>query len=246
MNLETYMHAIEWDATGRIPILKMGETHLWRIDLKKHEEDVDIYRDFLSSQELKRAERFKHRQGERNFTITRGVLRWLLSQYTGILINRIKLRFSEHGKPFLPSVHFNIAHSSDYALLAFSRQNPVGVDVELVKDKRDFMRIAKHYFNPAELEEIESFQSADIARQCFFAIWTRKEAYIKALGTGLFSELGSFGIPLGSTHVTGKGDGYIWQIHTFTPARNYFGSICIRKPAKQLSAHDWTSTFCKL
>jgi 4'-phosphopantetheinyl transferase len=95
-----------------------------------------------------------------------------------------ELRYSSIGKPYLPGLEFSISHSADLVVLAISSQFTLGIDCEEITDIeiRDF----QSYFSPAEWNYIHSATSA---QKAFYRLWTRKEALLKALGTGLDADL---------------------------------------------------------
>lgn len=95
-----------------------------------------------------------------------------------------ELRYTALGKPYLPGLGFSISHSADLVVLAISSQYALGIDCEEITDItiRDF----RSYFSPAEWSFI---CSASSAQKAFYQLWTRKEALLKALGTGLQANL---------------------------------------------------------
>ena len=114
-------------------------------------------------------------------------MRQILSCYVGPILPAIKK--SAYGKPYLAEsdLEFNLSHSGDYALLAITRGQAVGVDIEhMCRKTKDFLAIAKRFFTA---EECSAIQFADDPHAAFFRCWVRKEAFIKATGLGL-----SFGL----------------------------------------------------
>ena len=91
---------------------------------------------------------------------------------------------TESGKPYVVdgSLHFNLSHSGDYALIAVTADAPVGVDIERHREHRRWREIAKRFFAP---HEASSLRTADD----FYRLWVVKEAVLKALGTGLRGNL---------------------------------------------------------
>jgi 4'-phosphopantetheinyl transferase len=95
--------------------------------------------------------------------------------------------YGEKRKAFLKSlqgpdsVEFNLSHSGSRAWLAFARGREVGVDVEQIRNTLDYEVLALRFFSPAEQKELTALGAAEKCRG-FFRCWTRKEAYIKALG----------------------------------------------------------------
>jgi 4'-phosphopantetheinyl transferase len=114
-------------------------------------------------------------------------MRTVLSLYVGVGAGDIVFSYGEFGKPLLQGVggvHFNLSHSGQLAVLAVSTSGPLGVDIESVRPLPDMLDIARRFFCPEEIAELEELHGeARVA--AFFACWTRKEACLKALGVGL-------------------------------------------------------------
>ena len=184
---------------SELPGLGEDRIHIWSVHLPDMLDRLGALRGLLSAPEREKAARF-HRDADRQSSIAaRGALRVLLSGYTGIPAAEIEFHYSENGKPHLLSrrsdvpVAFNVSHSGDWVLLAFGRNRQVGIDVEKIKREMDVQSIASRYFAPEEIALIEN--TAD-AQAMFFQLWARKEAYVKACGSALFRELGSFAVPM--------------------------------------------------
>lgn len=145
----------------------------------------------LSVEEARRAERFRFENDRRRFIVTRGSLRELLGSNLGKLPQTVNISYTQLGKPFLDEmenqIYFNVSHSHDISLIAMSTTKVVGIDVEFVKNGNDFLRVAERVFSPEEYENLRDVSTASD----FYYLWTRREAFVKALGTGL-SDFGSF------------------------------------------------------
>ena len=152
----------------------------------------------LSPDELERAARFHFPQDRGRFIARRGILRQILSSYVGIPPAELKFQYAECGKPHLaekqinpPSAirhpQFSVSHSNGLALFAVSAR-PVGVDLEHIRSDFSFMDIARRFFHEEEIRYLDSLTVGDQPR-AFFSLWTRKEAYLKALGLGLNASL---------------------------------------------------------
>jgi 4'-phosphopantetheinyl transferase len=116
-------------------------------------------------------------------------LRSLLGGYLDADPGRLEFSYGPFGKPFLSSVspepplHFNVSHSHGLALFAFSRGQKIGIDLERIRPRFDF-ELAKSYFPPAELAELNSYGTAE-GLAAFLRLWTRLESCAKARGAGL-------------------------------------------------------------
>ena len=152
----------------------------------------------LSADERQRAARFRNSKAGKRFTLTRGSLRSILSQYLGTPANTIQLSYGAHGKPRLaethqPSFEFNLSHSGDYALCALTKTHSTGIDIEKIRnaDPGYYLRLATRFFSRKEFEAINAAPEHDRSL-FFFACWTRIEAYLKRHGLGLRLPLSGF------------------------------------------------------
>lgn len=168
----------------------VGETHLWFLDLAELDEShIAEAISLLSTQEVKRSESFKRRKLEH--ILTRAFLRKSLGRYCHCLAKDLSFAVDNNGKPYLTNcvtpLSFNLSHSGDFAVLAVSAQKRVGVDIEVAR-ARDFIKIAEHYFHPQEVCALAN-SAPDEKNNLFFELWTRKEAFLKALGGGISTGL---------------------------------------------------------
>ena len=138
----------------------------------------------LSEEEQTRAKRFIHPKPRREFVVTRAGLRGLLARWTGSTPKAIEFSQNAAGKPFMAtgSCHFNVSHSHGVSLIGISLNQEIGVDIEPVRDLPSREGLARRWFHP---QEVLALESSGWDPEAFFAIWTAKEAVVKALGTGL-------------------------------------------------------------
>jgi 4'-phosphopantetheinyl transferase len=140
-------------------------------------------------------------QDRQRFLICRGLLRKLLEAYGVAPAHEIEFVLSEQKKPRLHERHaagkweFNLSHAGDTAVFALTRGRSVGVDVQNMHPINDADQIVQQQFAATERAEYESLPPARRPR-AFVALWTRKEAFLKALGTGLHRPLNSFAMNL--------------------------------------------------
>jgi 4'-phosphopantetheinyl transferase len=146
---------------------------------------MERWRPVLCASEWERAMRFRMPADQARFAVTRGVLRTLLGRYLQLPCAAIAFSANEYGKPATDGeIKFNVAHSGDYALLAFARDIEVGVDVERMRGERVVSELARRVLSPREYERFEIVAESE-RMPTFFQIWTLKEAVLKALGSGL-------------------------------------------------------------
>ena len=122
-------------------------------------------------------------------------LRRLLGHYSDTPAAALRFERGEHGKPTLchQSLHFNISRSAHLGLMAFSAGAALGIDIEQHRANLDPQEIAAEFFSSQERKALFSLPDSQQS-QAFYRIWTRKEAYLKALGCGLSRPLPSFSV----------------------------------------------------
>jgi 4'-phosphopantetheinyl transferase len=215
------MRTAPWPNTGRLR-LEEDEVHLYLSPFGPVEESA------LAPQEVARSERFRFEADRRRFKAGRTLLRQLLAAYLGTDPASIPIEIDRFGKPFIDEnpIHFNISHSDEIFLLGFSR-SPVGVDVERIRPVEQELA---GYFTAAERSALAASNDREAL---FFDYWTRKEAVLKALGTGFFRELDSFEVgesartlqPL-TVDIDGKQE-RVW-IQAFRPQAELQCAVCSR------------------
>lgn len=163
------------------------EVHVWQWDLDVDEGDVDGYWEMLSTEERERAGKFLQEQHRRRFVAGRGELRRILSRYLALSPRALVLDYGREGKPFCATqpagwkIHFNLSHSENVAALAISGAFEVGIDVELIRPIEE--NVPLEVFSMQEHAAFIALPDAE-RQTVFFENWARKEACLKALGTG--------------------------------------------------------------
>jgi 4'-phosphopantetheinyl transferase len=169
---------------------------IWNIHLPDHRQDTDSCRTLLNREELERASKFLKPSDSDGFILCRGLLRRILGGCLSADPAELVFNRNAQGKPFLQDsrLEFNVSHSRDRLLIAVTGGRAVGVDIEFRRTGLNMQSIAKRWFAPAEQE---FFQTLEHPETGFFDIWAKKEAYVKALGIGIYKELNTFAVPLG-------------------------------------------------
>lgn len=202
----------------------------------------------LSEDERARAGRFAFERDWRRFVVARGRLRELLGQRLDVRPESIQFAYRKHGKPVLDQpfcrsgLRFNVAHSADLAVYAFSYEHEVGVDVEAVRALPDADDIAARFFSQREKEAYRALDSHHRQRG-FFNCWTRKEAYIKALGDGLYHPLDGFDVTLAPGEparilrvADTPGEQCGWRLESFVPAPGFIGAAAVEEASAPFAA----------
>jgi 4'-phosphopantetheinyl transferase len=236
-----------WAAPPAALGLHAHEVHVWRVPLDLPSPSVSN----LSADEQARAARFRFDVHRTRFTAGRAALRHLLGRYLEIRPEEVVFRYSAHGKPSLDGsaagsgLRFNFSNAGGLGLAAFVLHREVGVDLEELKPVADFAGIAERFFSPAENRVLLALpaESRDVA---FFTCWTRKEAYIKALGEGLSIPLDSFDVTLAPGDAprllatrAEPGGGARWSLHELHPGPGFVGALAVEAPAPEVRCFDW-------
>lgn len=181
--------------------LDEGQVHLWTLPLHVPPCGLAPVLALLDPDETQRFRRFVAPAHASRFAVARAMLRVLLGAYVSRAPVKLHFDVGEAGKPRLVAsltdvnLEFNVSHSADIAIVGITRDHRLGVDVEVVRAVPDHERIAQDNFAPAEYEQLMALAS-ERRLAGFFAGWTRKEAYVKAIGSGLSAPLDRFEVTL--------------------------------------------------
>ena len=173
------------------------------IDLGVDAQTRAEYYGLLSPDECDRAARLLNLQHQTDFIAARGMLRSTLAEYTHCSPQALRFEYGNYGKPRLadyPNLHFNLAHSNGRALIVVSETAVVGVDLEKVRLVPKLLSLAKRFFKASEYGAIVALPES-LQPEQFFAYWTCKEAYLKAVGIGL-SQISNLELHLDDSSVT--------------------------------------------
>ena len=182
------------NAVNRI-VLPDPEIEVWLARLDLGIDQIAQCMELLSSDERLRAGRFHFERDRRRFIVARGVLRMLLGAHLDIAPAAVAFGYAQHGKPFVinaaSQIHFNVSHSGERALIAFSASRKLGVDIEELSREINYGDLAARFFAPRECAALMRIAEPD-RKRAFFACWTRKEAVVKAMGGGMSVPLDQF------------------------------------------------------
>jgi len=206
-----------------------------RLDLES--EIVRELGELLSPSERLRASRFAFDLDRNRFIVARARLRQFLAIRLDVPPASVELIFGRRGKPALAprlacsGLRFNVSHSEDVAVYAFAFQCEVGIDVEAIRAIKYADSIATRLFSKFENDVYHALEPENKVLG-FFNCWTRKEAFIKALGEGLYYRLDRFdvslapGDPVKILRVEEKcGNDCGWHLNAFCPAPGYVAAI---------------------
>jgi len=227
--------------------LPSDEVHVWRVFFDREESHLNELAHTLSEDERLKAERFYFVKDRRRFVITHGILRTILGRYLNVKPNRLKFSYGFHGKPTLGGVTdghslcFNMSHSEGLAVFAFAWHRRIGVDVEYVRPMPDGEEIAERFFSPRENAVFRTVPASK-KLEAFLNCWTRKEAFLKAIGDGLSRSLDSFevtfapGEPARLLCVGGDPlEASRWRLRALAPPHGYVGAFVVERNDLHLS-----------
>lgn len=222
-----------------------GQAQLWLMSLDDPAWPSSKLHASLEPGEHERAARFRFEEHRRRFVHGRGLLRHVLGHLLALPPAQLRFDYGPHGKPQLaagrPALDFNLSHSGPWALLGISDGAAIGVDIELPRAVPELAEIARQHFAAGEQQALAALPPAD-QPGAFFAGWTRKEAFVKALGGGLAVPLGSFEVTLGplaaarlvrSDHPAHPAAAFtLWAAQT--PLERAWVAAAIRSPAVEV------------
>lgn len=214
---------------GLKPISVPAPFEVWLAEL--HTEPPEALQDSLSDSERQRAARFVFARDRRRYLAAHCALRQLLAARTGLSADALRFVEGPHGKPALQGEHlcaFNLSHSEDIALIALADDGEIGVDVEMLRAMPDATELAERNFSASECAELAATRP-DQQDQAFLLGWTRKEACLKAIGSGLsiaphIFTAGLGVAPLGVSIETPAGLARV-QVQSFSPGRQIVASL---------------------
>lgn len=195
------------------------DVDLWRAELDLDQLQLSAFSSTLSADEIDRSRRFHRSVDGRRFVARRGWLRRILGDYLGVHPDVLQFVYDVNGKPRLAAaahrrLNFSMSHSGGLAVYAVCRDRDVGVDVERISQDVDVEAVARRYFSKTEQDALTALPTT-LQLHAFYECWTRKEAYLKALGVGL-SGLERF-----------DADAPNWSLHSIDAGSGYAAAVAV-------------------
>lgn len=176
-----------------------SDVNVWIVPFKILRNNAGMS-DTLSEDELIRADSIVPSQAAQDYRRGRGLLRNLLSAYVAYPPEDIQFIYGEHGKPYIEGgPAFNVSHTNSLLVIAIANEEfkgEIGVDIEQWITDVDNLKLAQTCFSKSERDQLNHYPTADSQRVAFTRGWSRKEAVIKAVGTGLKTPLADFDVSL--------------------------------------------------
>lgn len=238
--------------------LEPGAISVFKVDL----DDVHLStrRDLLAPDELARADRFRFDVHRNRFIAGRAALRTVLGHYTRISPETVQFAYTSNGKPFLAnhngSLSFNLSNSENFCLIAAGMYEHIGVDIEKMVLDKELMAIAGRFFAPAEVDQLMTLP-AERRGDAFYSCWTRKEAFVKAHGSGLAYGLDKFEVtaipeeparllaihcetpPIGTSSERDINDASSWSMFNLEVDRGYAAALAVHGKVDHVTRFDW-------
>jgi 4'-phosphopantetheinyl transferase len=203
----------------------------------------------LSPDERARAGRLVFPRDRHRFTAGRAFLRGVLALYQREPPAALRFRYGTYGKPELDvgeaEVRFNLAHADDLAVCAITTGGDVGVDVERLRPLADAEGVAAQFFSARERAALFALPRA-FRQRAFFDAWTRKEAFLKALGSGLARPLDGFDVTLGPGEppllrtVENSTGAERFTLCALEPAPGFVAAVAVRARDCRLRTFQWS------
>lgn len=227
--------------------------HLWSVSLEIPNEIWQGFRSRLDEAERARADRYLFEKHRRRFTVARAALRSVLADYLGCTAQDVSFEYEVQGKPRLSAamhtsgLRFNISHSADKAIIALTAHRDLGVDVERIRPMENYRSLAERYFSEFEASELLRLPD-EVQLESFFWTWTRKEAYLKARGTGLTERLRNFDVECRPGHpcclLATRPDAdevHRWRLGHIDVDHEYVGALVTEGEIGTVVRYEWSA-----
>jgi len=245
------LSAPSWCALPETVTLGKNEVHVWRASLELPSSQVQRLQRNLSEEELERADRFHFQRHQARFIVARGLLRTILGRYLKTDPGKLRFSYGSKGKPELAGdmdrrgLRFNISHSHNLALFAMTYDRQIGVDVERIRPDMAGAKIAERFFSPREAAALRELP-AEVRKEAFYTCWTRKEAYLKAIGEGITLRLDQFevsvtpGEPAVLLSINGDSkEASSWCLKGLDPGPGFVGALAVKGHGWDLRCWRW-------
>jgi 4'-phosphopantetheinyl transferase len=220
--------------------------HVWRVSTDCQRCEVHHFRSLLNQNEVQHADQFRCEDHRRQFTVMRGFLRALLSEYLELPANELEIECDKYGKPGLPrhlnkkNLQFNVSHSHGHGLVALSCDAQIGVDLEFERKDPEFILLASTVLSDIQFAEFIKIPAAEQANS-FYRMWTRKEAVSKAIGMGLSMPFQCFDVSFQAreTPQIGQmdsrwGQADQWSLHDIDVAPEFSAALAINRRGRKV------------
>ncbi|GEO99690.1 4'-phosphopantetheinyl transferase family protein [Methylobacterium haplocladii] len=243
---------VAWTVAAPGPL---HEPTVWRVPLTLDEAGRHACLAALSDEERQRTTRFLRQEDRDRYAASHAALRRILAGALAADPADVRFLADEAGKPELDGpwrghLAFNLSHSGGVGLIALSPDARIGVDVERIRPIPDCLSLARSYFAAGEVSALQRLP-AEALQTAFYACWTRKEAFVKALGLGLAFPLDRFAVSIPPAaaallSIDGSADAArAWSLQHLAPAPGHVAAVAIEAPGRTCALRslmpDWSS-----
>lgn len=232
--------------------LQPDHVHVWRARLDQPAAVVAALTGVLTDDERTRARRFRSDSHRDRFIVCRAAQRDIVAAYAGVAPDAIAFQYSPCGKPSLDGgserarrIRFNTSNSGRLAVFAVAMEREVGIDVEADRAIPDALSIARRFFSAAELDALRA-TPAESRHRAFLTCWTRKEAFIKAVGPGVSMPLDGFDVTIRPDEPAAlrctrpdPSAAERWSMHSLDVGPGYFGALVVESTIDGLHSFEW-------
>ena len=216
--------------------------HVWTATVDIGPAALDMVARPLSLSERTKRDSFRFERDRIAYAFRHAMLRHVLGATIGVDPAHLEFATNAFGKPSLEGaqgrcpVSFNLSRSGDVVAVALAEGREVGIDIEHVRPMADLDTIARHWFTTAEYKHVTAAQPP---RRCdrFFSVWTRKEAFIKAIGRGLSIPLTAFDVSPPAAALAFEG--HSGALSDLTMPASYVGALAVSGPPSAIEYHEW-------
>jgi 4'-phosphopantetheinyl transferase len=211
--------------------LQKGELHIWRYTLNEQDYNSEKNLPILSTEEQEKYKRFLNQLDAVKYICNHRFMRHVLSRYLNTQSQEIKYNYTALGKPSVKNsdLFFSLSHRNKYGLLAISKDNEVGIDIEQIKKLQDVSTFASFSFT--EKEKAIIFNNDQVNQESLFTFWTFKEAFIKATGTGLSVDISKINLSdffYNKTNALPFDNNNLWTIEKINAEEGYKAAFAIK------------------
>lgn len=243
-------HDGSWLQASSSPSFPTRRVDVWRVLLDEPAK-AGSEASTLSADEIARANRFHFEIDRIHFSRCRSALRGLLADYLAISATEIRFEYLTNGKPQIAvdqnprALQFNVSHSAGVALIAVGSEHRLGIDVEKIRSNTDTASLAERFFSLRERAGLRALPD-HLRVPGFFACWTRKEAFLKATGSGLSFPLADFSVTTRPDldpeleEIRGNPEARTqWFLADLSVADGYRAAVALDRACSQLETRAW-------
>lgn len=231
-----------------------NKVHVWKANLNISKKQLQKYKNVLSAAERLKFESYRFNKDKNKHIASRGILRHILSIYLDDDPKNIVFTYNQYGKPFLKynyntkPLFFSTSHSGNIALYAIARNQEVGIDLQQFNRNIDCDLVGSKCYSDLEIKIKNSLPKKQ-KEHFFYTCWVRKEAFIKAKGTGLSEPLNEFSVLVDKKYPTRRiskifrmNEINFWTIIDLFPEDKYYAAIAIEGIQTNLQYYQYKAS----